>query len=278
MANNISNEIFQQNKAILCTESDFFNSPSKPATTVKHAAFSITPKILPSFFLTLAAQRLWEGCSATGNSCWVFVPQTTRVPQCQRLGIGCNQFVFHSFINAIRLFYFAVACFLFSVRSYVNAVRPYVNAEGIFYLYGRSYVNAGALYVNVGSYFIFYHRSYVNDGGLYVNAGASYVNAGRYLLTAGGYYNFYGRHFLLYGGYLLNWGHYSINAGQCFTNQGAYSINRGLYFKIIQVNCKTAVFNYKLTVHCFLFHVSATLSKSAKKQCTVTALPIIKKL
>ena len=80
MANNNSNGIFQQNKAILCTESDFFNSPSKPATTVKHAAFSITPKILPSFFLTLAAQRLWEGCSATGNSCWVFVPQTTRVP------------------------------------------------------------------------------------------------------------------------------------------------------------------------------------------------------
>ena len=200
MANNNSNEIFQQNKAILCTESDFFNSPSKPATTVKHAAFSITPKILPSFFLTLAAQRLWEGCSATGNSCWVFVPQTTRVPQCQRLGIGCNQFVFR-FINAIRLFYFAVACFLFSVRSYVNAVRPYVNAEGIFYLYGRSYVNAGA----------------------------SYVNAGRYLLTAGGSYNFYGRHFLLYGGYLLNWGHYSINAGQCCTNQGAYSINWGLY-------------------------------------------------
>ena len=230
MANNNSNEIFQQNKAILCTESDFFNSPSKPATTVKHAAFSITPKILPSFFLTLAAQRLWEGCSATGNSCWVFVPQTTRVPMYQVLGVCCNQFVFHSFINAIRLFYFAVACFLFSVRSYVNA---------------------GALYVNVGSYFIFYHRSYVNDGGLYVNAGASYVNAGRYLLTAGGCYNFYGRHFLLYGGYLLNWGHYSINAGQCFTNQGAYSINRGLYFKIMQVNCKTAVFNYKLTVHCF---------------------------
>ena len=197
------------------------------------------------------------------KTCGMHVSQQVNIGVCQRLGIGCNQFVFR-FINAIRLFYFAVACFLFSVRSYVNAVRPYVNAEGIFYLYGRSYVNAGALCVNVGSYFIFYHRSYVNDGGLYVNAGASYVNAGRYLLTS--------------GGYLLNWGHYSINAGQCFTNQGAYSINRGLYFKIIQVNCKTAVFNYKLTVHCFFLQNALQLSNRTKKQCTVTALPIIKKL